>query len=106
MRTVKLTDVSNGREVTLDNTRAQTVLTEIHRVSGSFWLRILWLLFGALLRKRYNGVLNRIAPDMEITINNGSTRVYQVYARSILVDRAGRHMQFYMGLLLQEWLEL
>jgi len=44
--------------------------------------------------------------DYEITVdNNGSISQYQLFARTILIDSTGRPRQFYMGLLLLEWLK-
>lgn len=106
MKIVKLTDLGNGREVTLSNERSKIVIKEIRRVSGSIWRTIFWLLFSFVLRKKYAGLLNKVAPGIKIEIeNNSSTRIYHVYSRSILLDQASRPMQFYMGLLLEEWLQ-
>ena len=107
MIAVKLIDLATNHEVTLAEDRAQTVGKEVDRVAGPFWVRLVWLFFGSFLRNRYIGLFDKLAADIRIEIdNNGNKNIYEVYGRSILVNVAKRPMQFYMGILLEEWLQL
>lgn len=107
MITIKLKNLNTGHEITLDSQQTDVLLREIGRTSGSWIMRFIWLLFPRIWQRRTQGLLELVAPDAEITIDNsGRTSSYQLFSRSILVDMAsGRPRQFYMGLLLLEWLE-
>jgi hypothetical protein len=106
MISVVLKNLSTGYEITLDARRQEVLRREMRRTAGSWLMRLIWLLFPWLWRRRMAGLLELTAADAEIRIdNNGNVRVYHLYARSILVDEAtGRPRQFYMGLLVLEWL--
>ncbi len=50
-----------------------------------------------------------IAPDCEVMVTSatGKKTVYQLYGRSVLIDkRSGASWQFYFGLLLLKWLQI
>ncbi len=104
---VKLKNLNTENEISLDSLQIDVLLREIRRTAGWWFMRFIWRLFPSLWRKRTEGLLELVAPDAEITVNkNGLISKYQIFARTILVDMAtGRPRQFYMGLLLLEWLK-
>jgi hypothetical protein len=107
MISIVLKNPNTEHEITLNPQQVDVLLREIKRTSGSWFMRIIWLFFPWLWQRRTEGLLELVSPDAEITIdNNGRVESYQLFARSIIVDEStGRPRQFYMGLLLLEWLE-
>ena len=104
---IKLKNLNTEDEISLDSQQIDVLLREIERTAGQWFMRLIWWLFPSIWQKRTEDLLELVAPDAEITVdNNGRINKYQLFARTILVDTAtGRPRQFYMGLLLLEWLK-
>lgn len=103
----KLKNLNTEDEISLDSQQIDVLLREIKRTDGHWFVRLIWKFFPSIWRKSTEGLLELVAPDAEITVNkDGHISKYQLFARTILVDMTtGRPRQFYMGLLLLEWLK-
>lgn len=100
--TVTLTNPATGQTYTLTDGERDEFVRELSRTAP--WRTLRGLIAFLLGRDRYAPPL--IAADVVITVTqrSGARRDYTVHGRSVLHDVAsGRNRQFYMGLLLTEW---
>ena len=101
MNEVKLQELSTGKEYTLTPTEMAQFKIELSRTAPWRSLRtfILYLL------GKDKGVWPRVAPDALVSVRYGNRTVeYEIYGRSVLMNvRTRRIRQFYMGILLVEW---
>jgi hypothetical protein len=105
MTDITLKNLSTEDEISLDAQQIEVLIKEIRSTSGNWLMKIIWRLFPSIWQTRAKDLLELVAPDAEIAVvNNGSISKYQIFARTILVDPTGRPRQFYMGLLILEWL--
>ncbi|WP_119391063.1 hypothetical protein [Taklimakanibacter lacteus] len=90
---IKIADPSTRRGIILDDVQSDMFLKELARTQGDI--------------EPAGDHLQRVASDMTIRVVDDAApvREYLIYGRSVLFDTQDKTMrQFYMGLLLQEWL--
>jgi hypothetical protein len=93
MTNIKVIDKSTLQGIRLDNVQVEMVENELKRILPNF--------------VPVDVLLNRTAADCDMVITrDGQTPInYQIIGRSVLVDVDAKAMaQFYMGLLILEWL--
>ena len=98
--TVTISELSGGRKsAQLDTRQAQMVLSELRRVRGGPFTRLVNELIAPRLR------YVDIAPDLLITVQDGaSTTEYEISGGWVLRRRGERAAYpFYMALLLIDW---
>ena len=100
--TVTLTNPATGQRYTLTDAERDEFFRELSRTAP--WRTLRGLIAYLLGRDRYTPT--RIAADVAITVTqpSGARREYAIHGRSVLHEVASRrNRQFYMGLLLTEW---
>ena len=102
MREVKLVNIATGQSYVLTDDERKDFKRELSRTQPWRSLRTLWhYLIG---KDKY--IPPRIAPDVQVLVilSSGATREYRIYGRTVLHNVAtSRNRQFYMGILLVEW---
>jgi len=97
--TVTLQEYQGPRTVRLDARQTAMFLRELHRVGGGPLRRL--FTFG----RSASAPAHPVAPDCTITVDrDGSVTEYELLGRFVLRENGGSTHQFYMGLLLLEWL--
>lgn len=94
MTDIKVFDQSTRRGIILDKWQVDQFSDELKRAESNF-------------EQVDNSLLGRASSDCDITVfdNGAISKVYKLYGRSLLVDVDAQTMtQFYMGLLVLEWL--
>jgi hypothetical protein len=93
MTKIKVFSPSTRKGILLDQQQVAMVEAELARVLPNM--------------EPIAGHLSRVAPDYEMSIIPDSQPIkkYEVFGRSVLVDTNAKTMtQFYMGILIMEWL--
>jgi hypothetical protein len=103
MTTVEVRDDASGRSYRLTSLEVEQFDRELSRTAP--WRTLRGLINFLLGRDRV--VLQGVADDARVIVDrSGRVREYGIYARTILGDvRTRRKRQFYMGILLLEWLD-
>lgn len=92
MTTIRVVQPATGKKITLNAVQRARFLDELKRTSK----------YQSTPTKKYPG----IAPDCLIMVKDGGKmQEYAIYGRSVLRNlKTRRERQFYMGLLITEWL--
>ena len=100
MATVTIEEFNGTSRVQLDTAQTARLMRELRRVRGSWLSRFLTRLLGPKQRPFVT------APDLLVKIQNGArTTEYEVHDSYILHKKGeATSREFYMGLLLLEWL--
>lgn len=104
MRVPDITINNDINSIHLDPVRAEQVWREIRRVTGFFSFN--WLLHFLLLFLNKKGRLQKISYEVKIEVKRGSRiNEYYVLGKQVLHKKGQDDgSQFYMGILLIEWL--
>lgn len=101
MTEVKVVNIATGKEYVLTDEQRKDFRRELSRTAP-------WRLHSLVdyLTGKDKYVPPHIAPDAKVlvTYSSGRVREYRIYGRAVLHDvSTGRNRQFYMGIVLVEW---